>query len=67
MPERVTASGERPRSDSPASLISPPRGSTRPMIAWSVVDFPAPFGPIRPTISPLPTSSEKSRTAATPP
>ena len=37
------------------------------MIAWSVVDFPAPFGPIRPTISPFSTRSETSRTAATVP
>ena len=37
------------------------------MIACSVVDFPAPFGPIRPTISPLPTSSETPRTAGTEP
>ena len=41
----------------------PPRGGTRPMIACSVVDLPAPFGPIRPTISPLPTSRSRPRTA----
>ena len=52
MPERVTCSGERPRSDSPASRISPRRASTSPMIACSVVDLPAPLGPISPTISP---------------
>ena len=37
------------------------------MIAWSVVDFPAPFGPMSPTISPGDTLSERPRTAATPP
>jgi hypothetical protein len=37
------------------------------MIAWSVDDFPAPFGPISPTISPGATSNERSRTAATEP
>ena len=37
------------------------------MIACSVVDLPAPFGPIRPTISPFSTRSETSRTAATVP
>ncbi len=37
------------------------------MIAWSVVDLPAPFGPISPTISPLSTLSVRSRTAATVP
>ena len=37
------------------------------MIACSVVDFPAPFGPMSPTISPGATLSESPRTAATPP
>ncbi len=35
------------------------------MIACSVVDFPAPFGPISPTISPGPTVRTSARTAAT--
>ena len=34
----------------------PPTAATRPTIAASVVDLPAPFGPTRPTISPSPTS-----------
>ena len=37
------------------------------MIACSVVDLPAPFGPMSPTISEAPTSSVTPRTAATPP
>ncbi len=37
------------------------------MIACRVEDLPAPFGPMRPTISPGPTSSESPRTAATGP
>ena len=37
------------------------------MIACSVDDFPAPFGPIRPTISPGFTSSDRPRTASTAP
>ena len=37
------------------------------MIACSVVDLPAPFGPISPTISPRATSIDTLRTAATPP
>ena len=37
------------------------------MIAWRVDDFPAPFGPISPTISPGATSSDTPRTAATGP
>ena len=34
------------------------------MIACSVDDFPAPFGPMSPTISPGFTSSERPRTAS---
>ena len=56
----------RGASGSP-SVISPARAGTRPMIACSVVDLPAPFGPISPTISPGSTVNETSRTAATPP
>src|SRR5439155_4935004 len=37
------------------------------MIACSVVDFPAPLGPMRPTISPRFTVSVRSRTAGTAP
>ena len=46
-------SGARPRTERPETLTSPPWTGTAPMIACSVVDFPAPLGPIRPTISPL--------------
>ena len=44
-PERATSSG-RPRSGAPREqdLAAPPAGTT-PMIACSVVDLPAPFGP----------------------
>jgi len=38
-----------------------------PMIAWSADDLPAPFAPIRPTISPGWTSNDRLRTAWTPP
>ena len=37
------------------------------MIACSVVDLPAPFGPIRPDDLAAPTSSDSPRTAATAP
>ena len=66
-PSARHASGARPRRDAPPAGSRRARAPTRPMIACSVVDLPAPFGPIRPTISPRPTSSERSRTAATPP
>ena len=42
-------------------------GRTRPVIACSVVDLPAPFGPISPTISPFPTVRSSFRTAGTDP
>src|ERR671922_2971089 len=66
-PRRAIHSGAFPSTDSPATATSPSRAGTRPMIACSVVDFPAPFGPIRPTISPPATSSERFRTAGTAP
>ena len=42
----------------PWKRIDPCRGRLRPLIARSVVDFPAPFAPISVTISPSPTASE---------
>src|SRR5918992_4861699 len=67
IPARAMLSGVRRRSDWPSSSTSPPCTGTRPVTAWSVVDLPAPFGPIKPTISPLPTRSDSSRTAGTAP
>ena len=52
IPLRAIDSGLRPRSDLSPKTMSPARGGTSPMIACSVVDLPAPFGPISPTISP---------------
>ena len=42
----------------PANVIVPRRGWFSPLIERSVVDLPAPFEPIRVTISPSCTSSE---------
>ena len=42
----------------PWNRIVPCRGLLMPLIARSVVDFPAPFAPIRVTISPSFTASE---------
>ncbi len=45
-----------------------PRGTaTKPHSASIVVVFPAPFGPIRPTILPAPTCNDRSCTACNPP
>ena len=49
---RATSSGRGRASDAPSSRTSPPATGAAPMIACSVDDLPAPFGPIRPTISP---------------
>ena len=42
----------------PRKTIEPSRGWFRPLIERSVVDLPAPFAPIRVTISPSRTSIE---------
>src|SRR5947208_1027295 len=63
MPARAIDSAERRRSGWPCRLISPRCAGSRPMTACSVVDFPAPFGPIRPTMSALPTPRLRMRHA----
>ena len=40
----------------PSSRMRPPRAALSPLIAFSVVDLPAPLEPISVTISPLRTS-----------
>src|SRR6185437_2503647 len=67
MPERAMSSERIPRIERPPISTSPALGVTAPMIAINVELLPAPFGPTSPTISPRPTSSDTSRTAATPP
>src|SRR6266516_3973144 len=62
-PARATSSGLLPRTDRPCRRTSPAALGTRPMIACSVDDLPAPFGPIKPTISPRSTVSDSPRTA----
>ena len=44
-----------------------PDDGTKPDIAFTIVVFPAPFVPMRPTTSPLRTSSETSSTIVRPP
>ncbi len=67
MPARAIVSGFLPTIDAPARRMSPDLGRTRPVIACRVVDLPAPFGPISPTISPFPTVRSSFRTAGTDP
>ncbi len=40
------------RMDSPRNRMSPERGRNRPEMVFNVVDLPAPFAPIKVTISP---------------
>jgi hypothetical protein len=67
---RPCASRESGGADStatPSSQIRPEVGFSSPAIRLKSVVFPAPLGPISPTISPGPTSIVTSSTAATPP
>src|SRR5919204_3336089 len=50
----------------PSSSTLPAEGRSNPLSTFTSVDLPAPFGPIRPTISPRPSSSVTSRSACTP-
>src|SRR5262249_4337277 len=63
-PRRAIVSGELPTIGRPSSLMVPWLGVSAPAIAIIVVDFPAPFGPTRTTISPLSTRKLTPRTAA---
>src|SRR5579885_280203 len=49
----------------PATRTAPPLGTRIPVSILIVVDFPAPFGPIRPIISPRSIRNESSYTAFT--
>ncbi len=57
MPFATIAWGVVPSIRSPSNQISPRRGRSRPEIVLSVVDLPAPFAPMRVTISPASTDS----------
>ena len=59
------AFSSRARRDAPVPMKTSPRSAPiRPHSIATVVDLPAPFGPSRPTISPAPTSSDRSATTA---
>src|ERR1700726_1444450 len=64
---RQTAFVRSPEIRRPAKRTSPPVGFMMPAIKRKSVDFPAPFGPISPKISPAWTSTSTSRTATRPP
>jgi hypothetical protein len=58
MPRETISFVGRPSSRSPFQVIEPEAGLTSPTIALRVVDFPAPFAPIKVTILPSGTSRE---------
>ena len=69
----VRASPARPRRcglqlviSRPSSSIAPEVGKSNPVIRFTSVDLPAPFGPIRPTTSCCRSSSVTSSSACTP-
>ena len=66
MPRRTILSGSMPSMRSPSNMISPRVTSpssvlSRPEIAFSVVDLPAPLAPSSATIAPLGTSRLRPR------
>src|ERR1700722_18730829 len=67
IPSNEHCSGGSPETRFPASRTSPASGTTAPDIALNSEVLPAPFGPIRPRISPSCTSKLISTLAATPP
>ena len=66
-PRLTIAFGRRPTSSWPSSRTEPVNGSMKPDIRLNTVVLPAPFGPIRPRISPWFNTKERSDTARRPP
>src|SRR5580692_1978945 len=63
MPARACASGEARVTSCPAKTIRPAVGVVSPATQLKNVDLPAPFGPIRPMISPSSTLKSAPATA----
>src|SRR3974390_56880 len=63
MPSRPCASGDARVTSLPANRTEPEVGTISPERQLKNVDLPAPFGPMRPTISPSFTSRSASATA----
>src|SRR6056297_2703198 len=51
------------RMSLPQTRAVPPEGARKPVIIFIVVDFPAPFGPRKPSTSPFATEKVMPRTA----
>src|SRR5262249_36385723 len=67
MPDATIRSGERPTIDCPSKRMPPVVGTRRPETVFKVVVLPAPFPPIKVTISALLIVSDTSRNVATSP
>src|SRR5439155_22282737 len=67
MPFFTTPPAPVRRRLSPSKRMSPESGVYRRVMTLNAVVFPAPFGPIRPTISPTATSSDTPSSATMPP
>src|SRR6266571_2503115 len=63
MPSRACVSGEARVTSSPSNRTDPAVGARSPERQLKNVDLPAPFGPIRPMMSPSWTSRSASDTA----
>src|SRR5262245_40141400 len=63
MPSRACASGEARVTSRPSNLTDPALGTRSPARQLKNVDLPAPFGPIKPMMSPSATSRSASETA----
>src|SRR6266568_1921439 len=63
MPSRACVSGEARVTSSPSNRTDPAVGARSPERQLKNVDLPAPFGPIRPMMSPSRTSRSASDTA----
>ena len=67
IPSRARRCGGWPVISRPSNEMTPLVGRMKPEMVSNSVVLPAPFGPIRPTISWLPSSNETSSTARKPP
>ena len=67
IPIRAMLCGTSPAIDFPAKRTSPALGSYTPVITLKTVVLPAPFGPMRLTISPSRTCRSSSESARRPP
>src|ERR1035438_4231372 len=64
-PSRHRAAGSSAVTERPPKRISPPPGARSPEMRPNRLVLPAPFGPTIPTVSPVPTASDRSSAMTT--